>query len=195
MQEVYSCSSVANLSDGFPHDTPLPPVKDDALTHFRDAMNDVRPLRQSRAEPHLTRPQAVPRFSLQTEQEALQDCAEIEPVESGEELLFCRPGIRRGVFRKLRRGQFIVESELDLHGLTVRQAQTEVAYFLNEACASGERCVRIIHGKGNRSAHHGPVLKNRVNVWLRHRDDVLAFASAQPKDGGAGAVHVLLRRQ
>ena len=173
-------------------------MKDDFSTTFRDAVNDVRPLRQSHAEPHAARPRAEPRFSLRTEQAVLDDAsrdpAAIEPVASGDELLFCGPGVRRGVFRKLRRGQFIVESELDLHGLTVRQARTEVAHFLNQAGASGERCVRIIHGKGNRSAGHGPVLKNQVNVWLRQRDDVLAFASPPPKDGGSGAVHVLLRK-
>ena len=162
-------------------------------------MRNVRPLRQSQAEPHQARPRAAPRFSLRDEQDvmrdALHDAINIEPVESEEELLFRRPGIQHNTFRKLRKGQLTVESDLDLHGLTAREARLEIARFLHRAGTLGERCVRIIHGKGNRSADHGPVLKNKVNVWLRQRDDVLAFASTHPKDGGTGAVYVLIRRQ
>ena len=174
----------------------LPPSECNA---FRDAVGDVRPLRQSHAEPHLSRPHAMPRFSFEAEQrvlrDALHDPLDTEAVEPDEALLFGRPGVPPNTLRKLRRGRFIIESDLDLHGFTARQARLEIVRFLDQACVQGERCVRIIHGKGNRSAHHGPVLKNKVNAWLRQWDEVLAFASAHPKDGGAGAVYVLLRRR
>ena len=102
--------------------------------------------------------------------------------------------MQHAVVRKLRRGQFAVEAELDLHGFIVPQARTALDKFLRDARALGKRCVRVIHGKGRRSQGKLPVLKGKVNAWLRQKDDVMAFCTAVPRDGGAGAVYVLLRR-
>jgi DNA-nicking Smr family endonuclease len=98
------------------------------------------------------------------------------------------------VLRQLRRGVFRVESEIDLHGMTVAEAAARLNEFLRAARTREWRCVRVIHGKGLRSGNRGPVLKNTVNTLLRRTAAVLAFASARPADGGTGATLVLLAR-
>jgi DNA-nicking Smr family endonuclease len=109
-------------------------------------------------------------------------------------LWFHRPGLQHLLLRKLRRGRLPVGAELDLHGMIVAEARVAVDRFLVEAGEFGSRCERIIHGKGKLAAERRPVLKGLLNRWLRERDEVLAFSSARPEDGGTGAVHVLLRR-
>jgi DNA-nicking Smr family endonuclease len=165
---------------------------------FREAVADARPLKQDRKEPHRARRRPVPEQRLRDERDVinslLSDDYEPADMETGEELLFTRPGLQLGVMRKLRRGYFVVESELDLHGWTVPEAREAVNEFLRVATAAGKRCVRIIHGKGNSSAGKLPVLKGKVNAWLRQKNEVLAFCSCRPSDGGTGAVYVLLRR-
>jgi DNA-nicking Smr family endonuclease len=111
----------------------------------------------------------------------------------GGELSFQRAGVRTQVMRRLRRGLYPVEDELDLHGLTQTAARERLAEFLERGRDTGARCVRIIHGKGYRSGARGPVLKTAVNLWLRRHSDVMAFVSARAIDGGTGAVYVLLR--
>jgi len=124
----------------------------------------------------------------------LSDEYDSAEIETGEELLHVRPGLQQTVIRKLRRGQYAIEAELDLHGATVTQAREAVDEFLGAARERGKRCVRIIHGKGHSSVGKMPVLKGKVNSWLRQKDEVLAFCSARPNDGGTGAVYVLLKR-
>ncbi len=108
-------------------------------------------------------------------------------------LSFQRPGVRIQVMRRLRRGLYPIEDELDLHGLTQTAARDRLADFIARCRERGCRCVRIIHGKGYRSGVRGPVLKTAVNLWLRRHADVIAFVSARAIDGGAGAMYVLLR--
>ncbi|MCC7412276.1 MAG: Smr/MutS family protein [Gammaproteobacteria bacterium] len=117
-----------------------------------------------------------------------------EDLETGEELLFARPGVPRAVWRRLRRGQYAVQDEIDLHGCTVAAAKAAVAAFLRRAGAAQLGCVRIVHGKGRGSPAGRPVLKGKLGNWLRLREEVLAYCSARPVDGGTGAVYVLLRR-
>ena len=97
------------------------------------------------------------------------------------------------MLRRLRRGSFPIEAELDLHGLGQTHAHDLLGEFLERSGAAGLRCVRVVHGKGHRSGARGPVLKAAVNLWLRRRLDVMAFTSARTVDGGTGAVYVLLR--
>ena len=97
------------------------------------------------------------------------------------------------MLKKLRQGKNPIEHSLDLHGLTVVEARKELLGFFDECKASGLRHAIIIHGKGFRSKDR-PVIKPMVNRWLRATDNVLAFHSAQPKDGGNGAVYVLLKK-
>jgi DNA-nicking Smr family endonuclease len=107
-------------------------------------------------------------------------------------LVFHRPQVQPAVLRKLRRGEYRVQREIDLHGLTVAEAKLALREFLIRALEQQVRCVRIVHGKGLRSGHRGPVLKAAVGAVLRRSGAVMAFVSARPVDGGTGAVYVLL---
>ncbi len=115
--------------------------------------------------------------------------------ETGEELAYRTASVSLASFRKLRRGRLSVMAEADLHGLNVSEAKRHLREFLAEAHQRRWQCVRIIHGKGKRSGQRGPVLRNKVDRWLRQWSEVLAFCSARPVDGGTGAVYVLLRRR
>lgn len=173
----------------------------DGAALFRQAVADARPLDTDRIDPRSPPPSARPHQSEQDDRAVMDALLDVSPeyaaaladVETGEELLYSRPGIQRQVVRRLRRGQYPSTADLDLHGLTLREAYPEVIRFVREERERGTRCIRIVHGKGHRSAHRGPVLKGAVDQWLRRLDEVLAFASAQPRDGGTGAVYVLLR--
>jgi DNA-nicking Smr family endonuclease len=182
---------------------------EDERSLFRRAMQDVRPLKSSqrvvaprraaRARPRLARSERAAgwRESLETPGSAAPDVSpgtDLFELQPGDELMFRRAGVPETVLRRLRRGLYHVDSELDLHGCTVAEARGRLAEFLQEAGARQLQCVRIIHGKGLRSGTRGPVLKNWVNAQLRHAAQVLAFASARPVAGGTGATLVLLSR-
>jgi len=173
-----------------------PPRHDDDQ-EFRRAIADVRPLKQDRVSPFRRgrppRPEQK-RLDEQAVMESLLAEVDATELETGEELLFARPGVPRNVTRRLRRGDYAIEGQLDLHGYTVVQAREAVNGFLQECRAFGRRCVRIIHGKGRGSEGRLPVLKGKVNLWLRRKEDVLAFCPARPTDGGGGAVYVLLKK-
>lgn len=109
-------------------------------------------------------------------------------------LEFSRPGIQKKALRKFRQGKIPIEAELDLHGMTIEQARQQLAHFIERSQAYGQRCVRVIHGKGLSSQDGRAVLKSKVNHWLQQHSAVMAFSSAQIADGGTGAVYVLLRR-
>jgi DNA-nicking Smr family endonuclease len=109
-----------------------------------------------------------------------------------EHLSFRRPGIGTDVTRKLRRGDWSIQRQIDLHGLRRDAAREALGIFIREAHRQGIRCVRVVHGKGLGSPGKAPVLKSRVHSWLVQKDEVLAFVQAKPADGGAGALVVLL---
>jgi DNA-nicking Smr family endonuclease len=170
--------------------------QDQAL--FRQTVGPVRLLPCDRIEPVPHHPAPIPRFTEADERQVLADMVSdyFEPadLDTGDELYYRRDGVQLTVLRKLRRGQFQVGAALDLHGMTVAVAKEALTTFLYRAHRDNRSCVRIIHGKGNGSHHRGPVLKQKINHWLRQRDDVLAFCSARPMDGGTGAIYVLLRK-
>ncbi len=114
-------------------------------------------------------------------------------IDTGDLISFLRPGLPGDILRKLKRGHWVVQASLDLHGMTTLSARTELAKFLAFARHGGARCVCIIHGKGYRSANGVPLIRNKVRLSLSQREEVLAFCDAAPADGGAGAVVVLLR--
>ncbi len=116
-----------------------------------------------------------------------------DAVGGSDPLSFRRPGVRDQVMRRLRRGLYPVQDELDLHGLNQAAARDTLSDFLEYNRNAARRCVRIVHGKGYRSGARGPILKIAVNAWLRRHPDVMAFTSARAIDGGTGAVYVLLR--
>lgn len=166
---------------------------------FPDAVGGVRPLKQDRITPPLKKRKPVPEQTLRDQRAVmdslLSDDYESAEVETGEELHYSRPGLQHSIMRMLRRGQYAIEAQLDLHGNTVPEARERVSAFIREMQAQNRRCVRIIHGKGKSSEGKLPVLKGKVDAWLRQKDEVLAFCSARPNDGGTGAVYVLLRRK
>ncbi|MFM8845985.1 MAG: Smr/MutS family protein [Gammaproteobacteria bacterium] len=161
-------------------------------------MKGTRPLKAApKIRPHRPQPKPRAQFRRLGEAEVLEDSLHLSPadleVEFGEELTYRRSGIQDAVMRRLRRGHYRVESELDLHGLTVPEAKQALRDFLSRVIARQSRCVRIIHGKGLGSGPRGPVLKKAVNVILRRTDAVVAFCTARPVDGGTGAIYVLLQ--
>ena len=165
---------------------------------FREAMSGVTPLNHDKAYHEAEKPGAK-RIKHETDEEfvindPLSDELEVTEVDAAETLSFCRAGIQKSVFRKLRSGNYRISDELDLHGFTIKQAKQILVYFLQEAVQFESCCIRIIHGKGHRSGNKKPVLKTQVNHWLSEHERVLAFHSAKPSDGGSGAVYVLLKR-
>jgi len=113
-------------------------------------------------------------------------------LETDDALSFRRPGVGIDVARKLRRGYWSIQSEIDLHGLRREDAREALSAFLREAVRQGLRCVRVVHGKGLGSPGKTPVLKGKVHSWLVQKNEVLAFVQARGDEGGAGAVVVLL---
>jgi DNA-nicking Smr family endonuclease len=125
--------------------------------------------------------------------EAISDEFDVSTLlESDEHLSFRRPGVGPDVTRKLRRGDWSIQRQLDLHGLRRDDAREALSLFIREAHKQGIRCVRVVHGKGLGSPGKAPVLKSRVHSWLVQKNEVLAFVQAKPADGGAGALVVLL---
>lgn len=174
---------------------PAPDEDDSAL--FREAVRDVRPKAPSEhvtlgGQRLSTRPRQREADDREVMRELLEEPSEL--FESGDTLSYRADGIQDSVYRKLRRGQYRLEKELDLHGLNRDRARAAVTNFLAYCQDQDLRCVRIIHGKGNGSPNSGPVIKSLLDGWLRKRRDVLAFCSARQVDGGTGAVYVLLRR-
>lgn len=174
----------------------------DDLALFQKAMQGVKPLSVDRRLRQRPRPRPVPlNLDETTSDDPLTGALAgdygqaFDTVDEVPELLwFHRPGLQHSLLRKLRKGRLPVGAELDLHGMTVAEARPAVDRLLAEAGEFGIRCVRIIHGKGKMSADRRPVLKGLLDRCLRERDEVLAFSSARPEDGGTGAVYVLLRR-
>lgn len=174
------------------------PAADQADIDFRQAMSGVRPQAASdRLEPPRSRPSTRPRSTEADEravlEEMMSDSLDPEDIESGDTLTYRGEGIQDSVWRRLRRGNYHIRAELDLHGLNRDAARQAVATFLADCQDNDARCVRIIHGKGRGSPNSGPVIKALLDGWLRRRKDVLAYCSARPHDGGTGAVYVLLR--
>jgi DNA-nicking Smr family endonuclease len=166
--------------------SPRPQLSEADLALFREAMRDVRPLSSEPTAP--PRPSRPPR---RARARRLDEALSLDLGSSAETESFARPGLQRGVLRKLRRGHYRVEAEIDLHGLTAREASLELQAFLGATLRRGLRCVRVIHGKGLRS-ERGPVLKPIVVRLLQQVPAVTAFAPAPREAGGSGALHVLL---
>lgn len=176
---------------------PAKPGALDEASLFRQAVADVRPLPQNQPLPTLPRPPPRALFRLADEAAVLRQLLQgpdESDLETGEDLRYLRPGVSEQLLRQLRRGRYTIQAEMDLHGLNRQQAREALNAFLQECRTLDLRCVRIIHGKGRSSPHGQGVLKAAVNGWLTRCDEVLAFCSARPADGGTGAIYVLLRR-
>jgi len=172
-------------------------ITDDDRRLFREAIGDVQRFDPVAPAPAPGKPAPHPHMLEADEAavpgELLDTVFDPASLEVGEELAYLRDGYPAKLLRQLKRGQFSVQDDLDLHQMNAAAAQASIIAFLAEARRAGIRCVRIIHGKGLRSKAAGPVLKALTDRLLRRRDDVIAFASARPALGGTGAVVVLLR--
>ncbi|MBI3284845.1 MAG: Smr/MutS family protein [Burkholderiales bacterium] len=166
---------------------------------FRSSVGAVEPLKTAakhQAAPD--KPQPLPFQHLADEQAALQESLSDEfdaesLLETDGNLSYTRPGIGSDVVKKLRKGHWVIQAQLDLHGLRRDQARDSLGEFLRRCVRNGTRCVRIIHGKGLGSVNKEPVLKHKVRNWLIQKDEVLAFSQATAADGGSGALIVLLK--
>lgn len=172
------------------------PADEDEAALFRAAVRGVRPLPRAATPPAVKPARPSARFTRADRaavlEESLGGVADDPALAPGDELTFRRPAVQPTVLRRLRRGEYRVQREIDLHGLTVVEAKAALRAFLVEALESGVQCVRIVHGKGLRSGPRGPVLKAAVSGLLRRSGAVLAYVSARPVDGGSGALYVLL---
>jgi len=164
---------------------------------FRRSVGPVRKISHDKAvhtrKPRPSRPQPG-QLVEETPADTFSDYFDADgEVSSDEALFFTRPGIQQRKLQQLRRGRLPVGAELDMHGMTVAVARDELVHFITRCRDQHIRCVRIIHGKGYSTGGQAPVLKNRLNNWLRQHHDVLAFSSAPRNEGGSGAVNILLR--
>ena len=166
---------------------------------FATAVGQVVPLRKP-AHAALARPRPAARARQRERDdaavlvEAISDGFDAESLlDTDDALSFRRRGVGVDVVRKLRRGVWVLQGELDLHGLRRDEARERLSAFMRDAVRSGKRCVRIVHGKGHGSPGREPVLKAKVKSWLVQRSEVLAFTYARAADGGHGALIVLLK--
>ena len=164
---------------------------------FRRSVGPVTPVKQDKAQLPRDKPEPVAAQRIADETAVIKEMVEgffdTEAMETGDELLYQRAGIQDKVFRKLRRGQFAIAAELDLHGYTIQHAKESLSDFLKQCLMRNHRCVRIIHGKGLRSKQGRPTIKSLIGKWLQQRREVLAYCSARQVDGGTGAIYVLLK--
>ncbi|MFT3756774.1 MAG: Smr/MutS family protein [Pseudoxanthomonas sp.] len=169
-------------------------LPDDDAALFRDAIGPVKPLAATPVPPRKPPPKPRARMAERDEADARSEFVRgLDQLQAGDQLSYKRDALPSHTFNRLKRGQFSVQDELDLHGATALQAEGLLRQFFKEAHDHDIGCVRIIHGKGLQ-ADGAPVLKNLIDRLLRQRNDVLAFHSALANQGGTGAVLVLLRR-
>jgi len=175
---------------------------------FASAMQDVEPIKGDKKVKQHNEKQQSRRYqqtmqqlrSKQRQHQAqldehttLSQYEKVASVSAFDSLLYHRKGIRLQDLSRLKKGEYPLEAELDLHGLTESDADETLQNFINRCYQHNKRCVLIIHGKGYNSEASAPVLKNLVNMRLRQMKKVLAYCSSLPKDGGTGSVYALLK--
>jgi DNA-nicking Smr family endonuclease len=184
-------------ADDSPPGIPLDPFQ----AEFRAALAGVQPLPPPNLVEHKKRPPPPrPLQHLADEQAALHESLHgpiglQDRLEGGDEPQYLRSGLAQTVLRDLRRGRWVTQGEIDLHGLNRDEARHQLAAFLAESLHQGRRCIRVVHGKGLGSPQKTSILRQLVRGWLAQRQEVLAYCQAKPQDGGEGALIVLLRSQ
>jgi len=175
--------------------------QEQARNAFAHAVGPVQRLPEpGRVHGHAPRPEPLPRQREADERaalrEALSDEVDVESLLLTDDgLSFRRPGLGPDVVARLRRGQWSIQAQVDLHGLRRDEAREQLAAFVRDALQRGQRCVRVVHGKGLGSPGREPVLKAKVQRWLAQCAEVIAFSQATGPQGGAGALVVLLERR
>jgi len=171
-------------------------ISPDDIALFRSSVGKVKPVDTNTVvlKPD-KKPRPVPAFKPLEQVNPLQNDVEqgLETLFQEDKVGFLAPGLQKNVLKKLRKGYYGLDADIDLHGLTSREAKQRLLHFLHFCVEDGCRCIQIVHGKGYNSLDNQPVLKNDINMWLRQHKDVLAFCSTPPKAGGAGALYVLLK--
>jgi DNA-nicking Smr family endonuclease len=165
---------------------------------FEDAVAGAVPLATDRVHHEPPPPPAIPRQRHHDERAALgESLSDVDSLhlalEGGDEAAYLKSGMASKILKDLRRGRWVTQAHLDLHGMHRDEARHHVALFLAECLARRQRCVRIVHGKGHGSPGRIPVLKRLVLGWLAQRQEVIAYCQARTVEGGAGAVIVLLQ--
>ncbi len=177
-------------------DTPKVTREDREL--FRESITDVKPLKVAKRHTHKIPPKIKTETASPNPDETKRTSfvhSDYTPrVEANEHLEFAVAGVQPKLRKKLRQGRYDVDYKIDLHGLTVAQSGLKIDQCIETCLENAKRCILLIHGRGSRSADHYPVLKSHVNNWLRHCPNVIAFVSAAQKDGGVGAMYVLLKQ-
>ncbi|MEO0369549.1 MAG: Smr/MutS family protein [Pseudomonadota bacterium] len=157
----------------------------------------VKPLKQDKVPPYRKPLDATPKQrqldDARVMEELLAESDEAASFESGDELKFLRSGYSPRLLKKLRRGDYTIQDELDLHGLIAGEAKRATHEFVNQCAKDKISAIRVIHGKGRNSAGRTPVLKNMLLGWLAKNQHVLAVVSTPGNDGGTGAVYVLIK--
>jgi len=191
----------ASLAPGEMPPVVLPPDADlsDPSKLFRLAARGAQQIDdRNRVELPTNAPAPAPLKREADEREALSESLSApltfeDRLDMGDEAAFLRPGLPRRVLTDLRRGRWVLQGELDLHGLTRNEARDALAHFLAHSLQQGRRCIRVIHGKGLGSPGRVSILKQLSRGWLAQREEILAFCQAGPHDGGGGALLVLMR--
>ncbi|WP_374488590.1 Smr/MutS family protein [Zoogloea sp.] len=174
-------------------------VLNDPARLFRQLAGAVQPLKD-KGLAEINKPQPAPRpiKREEDEQSVLRETLEAplsfeDRLDMGDEAAYLRTGLPRRVLTDLRRGRWVVQAELDLHGMNRDEARASLAQFIALALHQGKRCLRVVHGRGHGSPGRIPILKQLSRGWLAQREDILAFCQAKPHDGGEGALLVLLQ--
>ena len=153
-------------------------------TAFQALFKHVKPLKQNKANLRQALGKIIPRDPLETSEP-------VPSVTSADKLFYKKRNLPQKLLRQLKKGQYNLEDTIDLHGMTVVEAKRELDQFIADSFASNFFIIGVVHGKG-RSNFEEPILKNKVNAWLRNYPEVITFCSATPKDGGIGKVYVML---
>ena len=173
-------------------------IQDEDNDIFQREMAQVKPIKPSNKVNHKSKHKTTtnnPRIeSEEPYYEVHDNFSDASIDDCPEQLSFSRSGLQHSLLKKLRLGKVPIESHLDTHGMTVAEARQALLYFIAECEDLGYRCAVVVHGKGYSSPNNKPVIKAYVNHWLKESASVLAFSSAQPRDGGTGAVYVLFKR-
>lgn len=172
-----------------------PKITQEDLDAFHKAVEGTVPLARKKARiapVHAPKRSPRRRAAVDTEEPFhLSDALHLDIVSGEDFISYKRDGISNKILRKLRKGQYNVEAKLDLHGMSIEEARTAINHFLQHCLHERMRVVLIVHGKGSHS--EAPILKNKLNHWLRELNVVLAFCSAAPFHGSRGAIYVLLK--
>lgn len=176
-------------------------VPEDEQRAFFEAMKGVSRLRHDRADTGAPRKPDSSRdyrreAAVREEARVIDGLSNeaVELVDSNEELLFASPGVQLRLLKRLKQGHIPWDAGLDLHGYSIDEARDQLSKFIRDALRQRSRCVIVVHGKAFSQQGQQPLIKSYVNDWLRQLPGVLAFCSAQPRDGGTGALYVLLKR-